>query len=98
MSDLFYDRKVSPMLIKEEKPPFDSEDYIYELKFDGIRCVAYLDDSVVDLRNRRTVEITSLFPELQNINKQVSDRCILDGELVVLIDGKPDFYEVKEEL
>ncbi|MBU5331742.1 DNA ligase [Anaerocolumna aminovalerica] len=94
MSDLFNERKVSPMLIKEEKPPFDSEDYIYELKFDGIRSVAYLDDRV-DLRNRRGIMITSLFPELSDINKQVSGKCILDGELVVLKDGKPDFYEVQ---
>ena len=66
MNDLFNDRKAIPMLIKEEKPPFDSEDYIYELKFDGIRSIVYLDDGV-DLRNRRNVKITSLFPELLDL-------------------------------
>jgi len=93
MNDLFYDRKAIPMLIKEEKLPFDSENYIYELKFDGVRCVAYLDDGV-ELRSRTNAMITPLFPELLHINKQVSGTCILDGELVVLIDGKPDFNEV----
>ncbi len=34
-------------------------------------------------------------PELSNIHKQVKHRCILDGELIVIKDGKPDFYEIQ---
>jgi len=34
-------------------------------------------------------------PELSEIHKQVKHRCILDGELAVLVDGKPDFFEIQ---
>jgi bifunctional non-homologous end joining protein LigD/DNA ligase-1 len=34
-------------------------------------------------------------PELTDIHKQVSARCILDGELIILVDGKPDFFEIQ---
>ena len=36
MADLFDEKNISPMLLNEVKEPFDSEDYIYELKLDGI--------------------------------------------------------------
>ena len=44
MSDLFEDKNISPMLLYETQP-FDDENYIYELKLDGIRCLAYIDGS-----------------------------------------------------
>lgn len=39
MSDLFVDKNISPMLLYETDP-FDDENCIYELKLDGIRCIA----------------------------------------------------------
>ena len=42
MSDLFDEKNISPMLLYETQP-FDDKDYIYELKLDGIRCLAYID-------------------------------------------------------
>jgi ATP-dependent DNA ligase len=41
--DLFAEKSISPMLIGETAEAFDSTDYIYELKLDGERCIAYLD-------------------------------------------------------
>ncbi len=43
MMDLFEQKNIHPMLIGADGEPFDSPDYIYELKLDGERCVAYLD-------------------------------------------------------
>ena len=43
MSDLFEDRKAEPMLIKQQQEAFDDPDWIYELKLDGFRCLAYLE-------------------------------------------------------
>lgn len=40
--------------------------------------------------------MNSIYPELQNIYKQVNKRCILDGELIVMKDGVPDFYEIQK--
>ena len=95
MSDLFDDKNISPMLLYETQP-FDDEDYIYELKLDGIRCIAYLGDGKVVLQNKRYKDVTALYPELQEMHRCVRRRTVLDGELVVLRDGKPDFYALQK--
>ena len=95
MSDLFEDKNISPMLLYETQP-FDDENYIYELKLDGIRCLAYIDGKSVVLQNKRHKDVTAFYPELAGMNKCVKRRVILDGELVVLNkDGKPDFYDLQ---
>jgi len=93
--DLFESKNIAPMLIAENQSPFDSTDYIYELKLDGIRCIAYLDNSGTELRNKRNKHLNDIYPELREIHKQVNTRCILDGELLILNDGKPDFFELQ---
>ncbi len=96
MMDLFAEKNISPMLIAEMKDAYDDPDWIYELKLDGCRCVAYLEDGKVTLRNKRNMELLPRFPELTQMHKQAKKRCILDGELVVLVGGKPDFYELQK--
>ncbi len=95
MSDLFDSKAVAPMLIAEERPAFDSPDWIYELKLDGVRCVAYLDKSGTILRNKRNKDVTAIYPELGSAHKQAKQRCILDGELFVMKAGRADFAEVQ---
>lgn len=94
--DLFEKKNIKPMLIAEEKEPFDDINYIYELKLDGIRCIAYIDKNCVDLRNKRNDKLLFRYPELSEINKQIKcEKVILDGELFVMKDGKTDFYEMQ---
>jgi len=93
--DIFETKTIAPMLIAEERPAFDSPDWIYELKLDGIRCVAYLDKSGATLRNKRNKDVTAIYPELVLIHKQAKNRCILDGEVFVLKDGRTDFFEMQ---
>ncbi len=50
--DIFEEKALRPMLIKDMSEPFNSPDYIYELKPDGIRCLAYLDETGTELRNK----------------------------------------------
>lgn len=95
MADLFEDKKISPMLLHEVNEPFDDEDYIHELKLDGIRCVAYIDPKSVILQNKRFKDLTPIYPELSGICECVKKRVILDGELVVMTNGKPDFYALQ---
>ena len=95
MEDLFLKRHISPMLCFDSQP-FDSEDFIFELKLDGIRCVSYLSQNEVNLKNKKDKDILETFPELKNINKCVQKNCILDGELVCLgADNKPDFFALQ---
>ena len=83
------------MLLNEVKEPFDDKDYIYELKLDGIRCIAYLGMDVV-LQNKRFKDVSAIYPELSGMSKCVKKNTVLDGELVVLTDGKPDFYALQK--
>lgn len=94
--DLFQEKNIAPMLIAQMQEPFDSPDWIYELKLDGCRCVAYLEEGKTILRNKRNMELLPRFPELTGIHKQAGKRCILDGELVVMVNGIPDFYELQK--
>ena len=94
--DIFDQRNVDPMLIHERQDPFNNENWVYELKWDGIRCIAYLDSNTTDLRSKRSLALVQKFPELNSINLQASNRCILDGELVSLDAlGRPDFYQLQ---
>ena len=96
MSDLFEGKGIKPMLIDAEGEAFDSKEYLYELKLDGERCIAYLDHSLgTDLRNKRNVKMLPKVPELSEIHRHIKCRCILDGELAVIKNGKPDFSEIQ---
>ena len=96
MMDLFVEKNIAPMLIAQMQEPFDNPEWIYELKLDGCRCIAYLEKDRVVLRNKRNMELLPRFMELKDIYKQAADRCILDGELVVMVGGVPDFYELQK--
>lgn len=93
--DLFEKKDVSPMLIGVESKAFDDPDYIYELKLDGERGISYLDSSGTELRNKRNLRMLPRFPELELLHRQIKKPCVLDGEYVVMKDGKPCFFEVQ---
>jgi len=94
--DIFESKIIKPMLIGMEGEPFDDSDYIFELKLDGERCLAYLDENGTELRNKRNMKMLRKVPELSQIHKQVRSRCILDGELIIIKDSVPDFSEIKK--
>ena len=72
--------------------PFSDENFIYEIKWDGTRCLAYVDveNDRIRLQNRRLIDITYRYPELDFFNA-INKNIILDGEIVVLEGGKPSF-------
>jgi bifunctional non-homologous end joining protein LigD len=61
----------------------------------GIRCVAYLDKDSTDLRNKRDFKLTPRFTKLSEIHNYINEKCILDGELIAMNNGVPDFYELQ---
>jgi bifunctional non-homologous end joining protein LigD len=93
--DIFESRNISPMLISEMVEPFDSPNFIYEIKWDGIRTLSFL-DTKTDMRNKRNKLMIPIFPELESLYRQVKTKCIIDHELLVLKNGIPDFYEVQK--
>ena len=95
MMGLFEEKSVSPMLIAQMQEPFNDDGWIYELKLDGCRCIGYFGQNGTCLRNKRNMELLPRFPELKGLHRSVSERTVLDGELVVLRDGVPDFFELQ---
>ncbi len=91
---MFEEKNVKPMLLKEIKE-IVSGDYIYELKFDGIRVIVYVSKTELVIKSRNGVVLTDKYPELQSLKKKVGNKkVIFDGELIIFSDGKPDFLEV----
>ncbi|MEM5009353.1 ATP-dependent DNA ligase [Niallia taxi] len=86
---------ISPMLLHKSDHPFDDSSYITELKADGIRLILSKFEGKVRLFTRHKNEVTSLFPELLNLN--IPDNTVIDGEIIVSDDlGKPDFEAMME--
>lgn len=89
MADLF-NVKIKPMLATLRTEPFDSEDHVFELKWDGTRALAFVSpDNTHRFQNRRLYEITYRYPEL-GIDLH-GRKAILDGEIVVMVEGRPSF-------
>jgi bifunctional non-homologous end joining protein LigD len=85
-------RLVKPMLASlRHEFPADEEDYGWELKWDGLRAVAYVSGGTVRLVSRNEKEMASSYPELAVLAGRVGAPVILDGEIVALHDERPDF-------
>src|SRR5256886_10851434 len=87
--------KFRPMLATLQPEPFVSEEHIFDLKWDGTRALAFLSqDGTVKFQNRRLYDITYRYPE---IHADVGGRkAILDGEIVVMREGRPSFMGLQD--
>ncbi|MGI5922010.1 MAG: non-homologous end-joining DNA ligase [Syntrophomonadaceae bacterium] len=75
--------------------PFDDPDFIYQVKWDGVRILSFIKQNGVQLWNKRNHERSVQYPELQALDRQIKGwQAILDGEVVVLKNGKPSFPAV----
>lgn len=90
--------KLSPMLLSEIDKPFNDSNYLYELKFDGIRALIYINKDEIIIKSRNGVILNETYPELLNIKDITNDECILDGEIVLLNDGIPSFSKLQERV
>jgi DNA ligase D-like protein (predicted ligase)/DNA ligase D-like protein (predicted 3'-phosphoesterase) len=82
------------MLAKVAEQPFSDKDWIFEVKWDGFRAIAYVEESF-SLKSRNMKELKQNFPELQELNKLASNIAV-DGEIIVMHEGKPDFQSLLE--
>lgn len=86
---------IKPMLAETAEKPFDSRDHLFEIKWDGIRCIAFVREGKVHLQNRKLSSMTERYPELQVLREWPAGT-VLDGEMVVLHDGKPSFNRLAQ--
>ncbi|MGH3152336.1 MAG: non-homologous end-joining DNA ligase [Streptosporangiaceae bacterium] len=85
-------RLVKPMLASlRHELPKDDDRYGWEFKWDGVRAIAYVTGGGVRLVSRSDKDMTGSYPELAVLAGRVDAPVILDGEIVALRDGRPDF-------
>lgn len=84
---------IHPMLATLIEEPFDSDDWLFEIKWDGYRALAYIKDGSVSLVSRNGNELTGQFPELQSLADHFhGEQAVIDGEIAALDDeGRPSF-------
>ncbi len=83
-----------PMLARVAPKPFSDKDWIFEIKWDGFRAIAYVEEPY-SLKSRNGKELKHNFPELEELNR-LSSNVVFDGEIVVMREGKPDFQALLE--
>jgi DNA ligase D-like protein (predicted ligase) len=91
---------IKPMLARLARAPFDSPSHIFELKWDGVRALAFIERGQVRLQSRNLRDITAEFPEMASMAEAVNAHsAVLDGELVVFDrDGHPSLGRLLERL
>ncbi len=89
MDNVTLPQSIVPMLARPGTP-FDSVEHLFEVKWDGMRLLTYVEDGSYRLVSRHGQDITDRFPELDFL-ADLPAGTVLDGELVVLRGGKPDF-------
>lgn len=95
------DRRISPMLAVSSEEPFDSKDFSYEPKWDGVRTLAFVDGGVVRLQTRNLLDCTSQYPEAHGIAEALTGayQAIVDGEIVALDEkGIPSFQRLQSRM
>ncbi len=93
-----YNKDFSPMLLSKTNKPFDDPNYLFELKYDGLRTLIFVSPNDIIIKSRNKEIITFRYPELFNIKKLVTNKVIFDGEIVSFVDGLPSFEKVKERV
>jgi len=83
-----------PMLAKNAPNAFTDKDWIFEIKWDGFRAITYINENF-SVKSRNEKELKNNFPELLELTKLAGD-IVVDGEIVVIKDGKPDFQTMLE--
>lgn len=86
-----------PMLATLIKEPFDHADWIFEVKWDGYRAVAEVQDGGVLLYSRNGISFNKRFSPIVDSLKQLRFEAVLDGEIVVVDNrGYPDFQMLQD--
>jgi bifunctional non-homologous end joining protein LigD len=93
-------QEVEPMLATLVDEPFSSPDWLFEVKWDGMRALAWIKGNDCSLRSRTGRTVTSNFPELSVLRERLAaQEAILDGEIVVLdTEGRARFEPLQSRM
>jgi bifunctional non-homologous end joining protein LigD len=92
--------EIQPMLATLVEKPFSDPEWLFEIKWDGVRAVAFVRSGKVELRSRTGAAITDHYPELADLPLRLSaSEAILDGEIVALDErGRGDFERLQQRM
>src|SRR5229473_3607270 len=92
--------RVEPMLATLADRPFSDPNWLFEIKWDGVRALARIENGALALRSRNAVDITKRYPELASLPDVLAARqAILDGEIVALdAQGHSSFERLQERM
>ena len=83
---------IIPMLATLTDEPFDDKDWLYEIKYDGYRTVAYLDGDEVNIMSRKNLTFNKKFYPVVEALQELDMQAVFDGEIVALNEeGKSEF-------
>jgi bifunctional non-homologous end joining protein LigD len=87
--------RVKPMLAYPTDKAFNNKEWVFEIKWDGVRAILFKENSKIRIQSRTGNDITKKYPEIVNSAGESLMQCksaIIDGEIVVLDDnGIPNF-------
>src|SRR6266478_2210311 len=92
--------RVEPMLATLADRPFSDPNWLFEIKWDGVRALARIENRDFALRSRNSIDITKRYPELASLPDALAARqAILDGEIVALDShGHSSFERLQERM
>ena len=93
-------RSIEPMMASLANKPFSHPDWLFEVKWDGIRAIAFVSPDGVRLSSRRGNDCTAQYPELARIGRELeAETCVIDGEIVAYDeDGIPNFHLLQQRM
>lgn len=87
---------IKPMLASPSDKAFNSKDWVFEIKWDGVRAILFKNKKNIKIQSRNGNDITIRYPEIVNaarISLRACGSAVIDGEIVVLNkNGVPDFH------
>ena len=89
---------IHPMLATASDKPFDDPDWLFEIKWDGYRAVAFIRDGKIRLVSRNQNDLTAQYPELHDLAKFIkADSAVLDGEIVALDEAGRSSFSLMQQ-
>ncbi|HLJ03636.1 MAG TPA: DNA polymerase ligase N-terminal domain-containing protein, partial [Solirubrobacteraceae bacterium] len=91
---------VLPMLAKAGSLPADESGWSFEVKWDGVRAIAYVQPGRLRLESRNGNDITEAYPELRALVADLGMReVVLDGEIIAFDEnGRPSFERLQKRM
>jgi bifunctional non-homologous end joining protein LigD len=97
MADDPFPPQIEPMKARSGSIPADPSGWAAEIKWDGIRAIAFIEGDRQRLQGSRLTDVTDMFPEVEP--PATAERLVFDGELVVFDrDGRPSFQAIQKRL